>query len=244
MEFGKALKEKRKEKGYSLEYIQEETKIRKFYLEALEKEDFAVLPYKVYAVGFVKKYSRFLELDEKEMVDWFIHLAYPDEEDDDEMVIDGFEKEPKPIPYKKIAVAAVFLLAAIWLGSYLVDILTGNYSDFVVPQAEEQGANNIPDTQKLIDPGEEKKETTPKAALLIEANSECWVNIIVDDVEEFTGVILAGTSKYFEGEQSIYIKAGNAGGIELTYNGKRTEPLGSVGAVEEKVFLATEQKLE
>ena len=53
--FGEKLREAREAKGYSLDYIEEETKIRKLYIEALEQETFDLLPPKVYATGFVRR---------------------------------------------------------------------------------------------------------------------------------------------------------------------------------------------
>ena len=71
MAIGEKLKEERVRLGYSLEEVEEETKIRKYYLEAIENENFAVLPPKVYAVGFVKRYAKFLGLDEQEFANEF-----------------------------------------------------------------------------------------------------------------------------------------------------------------------------
>jgi cytoskeletal protein RodZ len=245
MEFGKTLKQRREEKDYSLEYVQEETKIRKYYLEALENENFSVLPPRVYATGFVKKYARFLELNEKEMVEEFINLAYGNT-DEEEMIYEDDNLEKKGFSYKNIAAAVVFLLVAIWLGNYLVNVFANNYSDPGKPPVEEPGNINseAPGPDNRADSDNNEKEIVVKASLLIEGKSDCWVRIVVDGDEQFSGIITAGENKYFEGNESIYIKAGNAGGIDLTYNGNKIEPLGSLNAVEEKTFLAEEQEVE
>jgi cytoskeleton protein RodZ len=60
---GRFLEQKRKEKGLSLEEVEQATKIRKRYLDGLEREDYAVLPAGVYAQGFLKTYANFLGLD-------------------------------------------------------------------------------------------------------------------------------------------------------------------------------------
>ena len=60
---GRYLEQKRKEKGLSLEEVEQATKIRKRYLDGLEREDYAVLPDGVYAQGFLKTYANFLGLD-------------------------------------------------------------------------------------------------------------------------------------------------------------------------------------
>jgi len=62
-EVGRYLEHKRKEKGLSLEQVEQATKIRKRYLAGLERADYAVLPDGVYAQGFLKTYANYLGLD-------------------------------------------------------------------------------------------------------------------------------------------------------------------------------------
>jgi cytoskeleton protein RodZ len=60
---GRFLEQRRKEKGLTLEEVEHATKIRKRYLDGLEREDYAVLPAGVYAQGFLKTYANYLGLD-------------------------------------------------------------------------------------------------------------------------------------------------------------------------------------
>lgn len=60
---GRFLEQARKERGLSLEEVEQATKIRKRYLAGLESEDYAILPDAVYAQGFLKTYANFLGLD-------------------------------------------------------------------------------------------------------------------------------------------------------------------------------------
>jgi cytoskeletal protein RodZ len=60
---GRILEQKRKEKGLSLDEVEKATKIRKRYLDGLEREEYAVLPAGVYARGFLKTYANYLGLD-------------------------------------------------------------------------------------------------------------------------------------------------------------------------------------
>jgi cytoskeletal protein RodZ len=60
---GRYLEQRRKERGLSLEEVEQATKIRKRYLDGLEREDYAVLPDGVYAQGFLKTYANYLGLD-------------------------------------------------------------------------------------------------------------------------------------------------------------------------------------
>lgn len=56
-ELGRHLKEARLQKGMSLDDVQEVTKIRKKYLEAIEAGDYKVLPGSFYVRAFIKTYA-------------------------------------------------------------------------------------------------------------------------------------------------------------------------------------------
>jgi cytoskeleton protein RodZ len=62
-EIGRLLEDKRKERGLTLEEVEQATKIRKRYLTGLERDDYAILPDAVYARGFLKTYANYLGLD-------------------------------------------------------------------------------------------------------------------------------------------------------------------------------------
>src|SRR5699024_5110525 len=63
MEIGVLIKEAREEKGFTLDNIQEKTKIQKRYLVAIEQDDFSALPGKFYARAFIKEYAEAVDLD-------------------------------------------------------------------------------------------------------------------------------------------------------------------------------------
>lgn len=60
---GETLKEARLKKKYSLERLEKETKIKKEFLAAIEKETWENLPDFTVVAGFVKNISSFLELN-------------------------------------------------------------------------------------------------------------------------------------------------------------------------------------
>lgn len=59
---GEILAEKRKELGLSLEEIEKETKIRRQYLEAIEKNDFGKIKESTIVKGFIRNYAQILGL--------------------------------------------------------------------------------------------------------------------------------------------------------------------------------------
>lgn len=67
IEIGATLRKARQDIGVMLDDVEYETKIRKRYLEALEREDYGDLPSAVYARGFLKTYANYLGLDGEEL---------------------------------------------------------------------------------------------------------------------------------------------------------------------------------
>lgn len=68
---GVFLKETRQRKGWTLAYIEQATKIRLKFLEAIERDDYTKLPSLSYAKGFVKNYAEFLGLNSRHILAFF-----------------------------------------------------------------------------------------------------------------------------------------------------------------------------
>ena len=60
---GQQLAEARNQRGISLEQAATATRVRSFYLDALEKNNFTALPSKAQGRGFLRLYANYLGLD-------------------------------------------------------------------------------------------------------------------------------------------------------------------------------------
>ena len=65
---GEILSEKRKQLGLSLENIEKETKIRKKFLEAIEKNNFPQIEGSTVVKGFIRNYALILNLDPENLL--------------------------------------------------------------------------------------------------------------------------------------------------------------------------------
>lgn len=90
-DLGALLRKAREERGLSLDDIQELTKIRKRYLEAIESGDHSVLPGSFYVRAFVKNYSEAVGLDPDEVLRLYQH----------EVPAPAVEQAADPIPVRK-----------------------------------------------------------------------------------------------------------------------------------------------
>ncbi|MEK7160238.1 MAG: helix-turn-helix domain-containing protein [Patescibacteria group bacterium] len=106
---GEKLKEKRLEKGLTLENVSKSTKIKREFLEFIEDGKYEKLPSVSYAQGFVRNYAKFLGLNEKEIMAIFrrefegekLYRVLPK----------GFEREDEfPISKFKIRRSALFII--------------------------------------------------------------------------------------------------------------------------------------
>lgn len=116
---GQILKESRKEKQTSLDQIAQETKIRKRFLIALEKDDY--IPFSSVATikGFIKNYAQFLGLDSEKILAIF-KRDYRRNQEQKLILQPGvdLEKQFKWNPKKSlILVIALFIIA---FSSYLI----------------------------------------------------------------------------------------------------------------------------
>lgn len=65
---GEELRRERLRKGLSFKDIEQVTHIRSAYLEALEVDDYDIIPGAVYVKGFIRNYANFLGLDGEQLV--------------------------------------------------------------------------------------------------------------------------------------------------------------------------------
>src|SRR3989338_7007978 len=104
---GQKLSEERKRRGLSLLQVSNATKIRQEFLEAIEKGEYDKLPSPSYAQGFVRNYTRLLELPEKETLALFRREFAGDKDYD--VLPEGLSGK-KDIPVRKFKIRQVVLL--------------------------------------------------------------------------------------------------------------------------------------
>ncbi|MEW5981578.1 MAG: RodZ domain-containing protein [Acidobacteriota bacterium] len=76
-------------------------------------------------------------------------------------------------------------------------------------------------------------ETAPPApiSLSIVSTEQCWVSLVVDGVEVVSRLLEPGERVSYDAQKSVTLKAGNAGALQLTLNGRRGRPFGTAGQV-------------
>jgi transcriptional regulator with XRE-family HTH domain len=107
-ELGSLLTRAREARGLTLEDAERDTRISRRYLQALEAEQFEVIPAPVYARGFLRSYSQYLGIDPQEA------LAMFPREDDPEYQRAADHNSPPPRASKEAPVAPVSAARPTW----------------------------------------------------------------------------------------------------------------------------------
>jgi len=77
VEIGNSLREARIRRGLSVKGVEDATRIRSKYLEALEEDDFEVLPGPTYVKAFLRSYATFLKLDADSLIEQYRSYKEP-----------------------------------------------------------------------------------------------------------------------------------------------------------------------
>jgi cytoskeleton protein RodZ len=78
--------------------------------------------------------------------------------------------------------------------------------------------------------------TTDELQIVVHASQESWISATVDGVAGSSETLAPGGERTFSGRKEIILKVGNAGGIDLRFNGKKLDIGGQIGEVKTVTF--------
>jgi cytoskeletal protein RodZ len=113
---GQKLREAREAHSYSVEQIARDTHISKQYLEALELENFSVLPGDTYVVGFLRNYAEYLGLDPEELVTLYKNIRIQEQP----MPMSELLQRPKRRSPSRILLLALLAVVLVAAGVFLI----------------------------------------------------------------------------------------------------------------------------
>ncbi len=258
MEIGQELKAAREAMGLSLEEVEQATKIRRKYLQALENEQFDLLPGAVYARAFLKNYARFLNLDVAVTMEAYNRLFIreaPREAPPERSPAGATPrraKEPVKVKVPGKPRYWLYLAAFVVLMGLTISLFYGARGMGLIPPADRTGEevrrdpaqapprtdeqNQTPGSQTQTPDEQAVPEQTGVNLVLNVKSDRSWMRVIVDGDPAFQGEVLAGQSKYFEARDKIAVTLGNAGVVEVLLNEQNLGFLGGVGAVVYREF--------
>jgi len=244
-------------RGVSRAEVCAATRIGPRFLEALENEQWEVLPGGIFNRGYVRAVARFLGLDEDDLVAEY-DLALRDQLPAAPLLVSAPQsrKSPRgPALWISLATLSVLaLLGASWLGwnwqhNHLRKASNephGAAAILAIPNGTEPTGLQA-NQQQLTSSSAPVTESAGIGALVpaassglpgsqgqslelkIEAGKETRVSISVDGAKAFDGSIIAGQSRTFTAQDNIAVSANDAGALLLELNGQTLAPLGPPG---------------
>lgn len=158
---GASLRQAREETGQALGAAAAALRIRRPHLEAIEEGRFRELPGRVYAIGFIRAYADYLNLDADWVIDRFNEEVAPGGSDPDL----NFPEPPTraETSYRRILAAAAALAAVGYGGWYYLE--SGGPPRGTVPEVPERLRAGSADEPAIVEEG----RTDGKAAALADS---------------------------------------------------------------------------
>ncbi len=116
--FGENLRREREMRGVTLEEISVATKISVRFLQAIEREDFSVLPGGIFTRSFIRAYAKYLGLDEERILPEYQLVAQPDTQIEPNRIAIT-KTVPQPESFRT-PLLALFVASVILGGGYLL----------------------------------------------------------------------------------------------------------------------------
>jgi len=231
MGIGARLKEAREEKGISLDSLQETTKIQKRYLQAIEEENFNILPGKFYARAFIKEYALAVNINVDELFkEYEDDLPKPEEQASTQYTrMQRTRKETNLsknsalfsiIPTVIVVLLIIGVIFAVWFFMF-----EGSSSNEEIKTSEEQGDNtftrsdndqnndNADTEDENEDENEDEDEDVDEEDETEANDSDLGIDIVEEDSEGQSGTVyeLSNTSD----DTNLILESGGETWLEI-----------------------------
>jgi cytoskeletal protein RodZ len=240
MTLGSLITQARKSAGLSIDDLSESTNIRSALLREIEANNFVHCGGETYARGHLRNIAVKLGVDPQVFLTVFEdEQMQADRSMKDLLVENSVMRQPeeaRKVSWKVLATISVASLFVVGLGQ----IIISNTASVDIP---EPIASVSATRSESADPAPVATEPTPEeqatvstgtgVTLIVTATrAKSW--LFVSDASGrtlFSGQISRGSTKTFSTNVSFNVKIGNAGGVDLTVNGKKVDSIGTDGEV-------------
>jgi cytoskeletal protein RodZ len=247
---GGKLRAAREMKAWSLNDAEEVTKIRARYLEALETEQYDIIPGIAYVKGFLQTYAKHLGLDPREVLELFKTSHVSEKKPSLKMPFNfssrPFWRRPVTAVMMALLVISAVVVIANWSTHSQKPI---SYTPLPVAPEENKVKDNdsgtvpsssVPSSETQPSTPANSPEVTETEGLIAQLvfNQTCWLLVKADGEVALEGEYSGGTTKELKADNNIeFVTVGNAGGLSVTLNGTVQPSMGSSGQVVNNIVL-------
>ncbi len=255
--FGRELIEARQAKGVTLQQIADLTRINERYLRAMEEGDWDLLPLP-YMEAFLKAYAEAAGMNVPKVLKDYREMVQREFAAENAPVgIAGLEEIPAatsaPVPVRRSRKGLGYMVA----GFLFLVLLMAVYRLFFVQETAAPARSSEQQKKAVQPPDTARSRVSPDADRALQlvpeslaanqvvspiginlrgrAIQQCWVRLTRDGKKSPDVELAPGDTIWWRAKEEIRMKIGNAGGLELEFNG---EPWGVLGPVK-KVITVT-----
>lgn len=260
MTIGQTLADRRQRAGYSVAQLSEHTRIRPHIIAAIERDEFTACGGDVYARGHIRSLARILGLDPLPLVAHYdaVHAsAAPPRQAPRGVRVTARPTRRRrwsgPLSTWSVVAAAALLVTTVAVTDPRPDTsraeraATSQAADPTDPPADERPAEPrepaaepeaddepAPEPVEDLDrdPDKESEEDPDEVRLRLHAAERTWVQIRdAAGGDLFTGILDDGESRDWTDPETLSVRLGNAGGVEIDINEEPHGPPGAAGEV-------------
>jgi cytoskeletal protein RodZ len=242
MSLGSMISKARKDAGLSIDDLSAATNIRGTLLREMEANNFSQCGGETYARGHLRNIAIKLNADPQIFL-----AAFEDEQMQvdrtmrDLLVENNVMREPKEVRKVSWKVLVTISIASLFVAG-LAQIIVSNDSEPDIPVATEETATPTespeatpePTAAEEITPTDEPTVSTGQGVEVVisAVRAKSW--LFVSDSSGrvlFSGQVAKDVTKTFTTDAQLNLKIGNAGGVDLSVNGKKIDSVGVDGQV-------------
>jgi cytoskeleton protein RodZ len=233
---GELLRRQRVDRKLTFDEISRATKISTRFLQAIEAENLESLPGLIFTRNFVRQYASFMELDPESLL----------------AKLPRFDLESAPMPQPPdrprrrswdrgwsstfASMAWTLLACGAAVGAYMH--FNRSLHPFTIVEAAARQPSEAPPERSSSVSTPPSSSTSGDGAsanhavqVVVAAREESWVQAIADGKSVFAGTLKAGETRSIAADDHVSVRTGNAGGVEISLNGKPLDPLGPSGQI-------------
>ena len=242
MSLGSMISKARKDAGLSIDELSAATNIRGPLIREMEANNFSQCGGDTYARGHIRNIATKLNLDPQVFITAFEdEQMHVDRSMQDLLVETSVMREPsqtRKVSWKvlvTISVASLFVagLAQIIVSNNSTPDIPALIEETTAPTQSPEATPEATPVEEVVPDDAPTISTGQGVEVVISATrAKSW--LFVSDATGrtlFSGQIAAGGTKTFTSDQQLNLKVGNAGGVDLSVNGKKIDPLGLDGQV-------------
>ncbi len=232
---GQELKRERELRGISLREIADTTRIGLKYLQAIEDDQFHLLPGSFFIRAILRSYAKAIGLDENQVLNRYQEIQCQEDETIGARVREKPRSRVQLFPRTKRTLIGVAILVSVSV--LLLVVVRWPEKKPVSPSSLPEVSTISPAPAPAVESSNSQPALPEKSDLEVEAlfAEETWIRVLADGVLVFEGIKSQGESLRFSGLREMELSLGNAGGLTMFINGQKAKPFGPRGTVRKDI---------